>query len=214
MQKFTNQMPFYKRLFNIQRFSDDEETTPAADTEQSEADEPEKGIPKKYQDELDRIVEARLAKFKKEQAEKQSREAQTAKEKQEADRLAKLSDEQRYKEQIAQLTAEMEGFKAREKHGVMMAAARKELRTRGYSFDDAIVEKLVTDNADSTKAAIDTFVTEFDRAVQARVKEALKATPTPKAGAGKSTVSKEDILKLPSGPDRQRLIKENLHLFK
>lgn len=73
---------------------------------------------------------------------------------------------------------------------------------------------LVAEDADGTKAAVETFSTMYKEAVQKAVKDALKGKP-PKAGngGGKPSMTKEQILAVKNPSERQKLIAENITLF-
>ena len=72
---------------------------------------------------------------------------------------------------------------------------------------------MISEDADATKAAVESFAKEFDKAVEEAVAEKLKgnAPKTSKAGKG---ITKEDIMKVTNSIERQKLIQEHLDLFR
>ena len=71
---------------------------------------------------------------------------------------------------------------------------------------------LVSEDAEKTKGTIDSFVTLFQDAVKKAVAEELKGN-VPKAGTN-SGYTKEQILAIKDRVERQKLIRENMNLFK
>ena len=71
---------------------------------------------------------------------------------------------------------------------------------------------LVGDDAETTKANVEAFSKMFKAAVLNAVKNANKKQ-SPKAGAA-SGLTKADILKVANRTERQKLINENMDLFK
>lgn len=59
---------------------------------------------------------------------------------------------------------------------------------------------------------MENFISLFEAAVNRAVKDALKGEP-PKAG-GSSSLTRDQIMKVKDRAERQRLINENMHLFK
>ncbi len=75
-----------------------------------------------------------------------------------------------------------------------------------------IVERLVTDNAETTKQNVEEFSKLFSDAVEAAVKERLKGE-TPRRGTPASKMTKEQILAIKDDPKRIQAIRENIELF-
>ena len=91
--------------------------------------------------------------------------------------------------------------------------ARKMLSEENITVPDEIIMNLVSDDAEKTKSAVESFAKVLKDAVQAAVKEALKGNP-PKANNGSTTtVTREQILAVKDRAERQRLIAENPQLF-
>ena len=161
------------------------------------------------QDELDHIVQERVkravAKAQKD-AEDKIKQAQS-----EGERLAKLTKDERAKEEEAKRLADLE---AREK-----AIAVKELRieTQSLLSDEGLpiefLDVVMADTAESVKENIASIRKVFDEAVEKRVNERL-TQDKPRRGATAGAMSKAEIMAVQNASERQKLIAENLELFR
>ena len=161
------------------------------------------------QDELNHIVQERVqravAKAQKD-AEDKIKQAQS-----EGERLAKLTKDERAKEEEAKRLADLE---AREK-----AIAVKELRTETQSLlsDEGLpiefLDVVMADTAESVKENIASIRKVFDEAVEKRVNERL-TQDKPRRGATAGAMSKAEIMAVKDVNERQKLIAENLELFR
>ena len=161
------------------------------------------------QDELDHIVQERVkravAKAQKD-AEDKIKQAQS-----EGERLAKLTKDERAKEEEAKRLADLE---AREK-----AIAVKELRieTQSLLSDEGLpiefLDVVMADTAESVKDNIASIRKVFDEAVEKRVNERL-TQDKPRRGATAGAMSKAEIMAVQDASERQKLIAENLELFR
>lgn len=161
------------------------------------------------QDELDHIVQERVkravAKAQKD-AEDKIKQAQS-----EGERLAKLTKDERAKEEEAKRLADLE---AREK-----AIAVKELRieTQSLLSDEGLpiefLDVVMADTAESVKENIASIRKVFDEAVEKRVNERL-TQDKPRRGATAGAMSKAEIMAVQDAGERQKLIAENLELFR
>ena len=161
------------------------------------------------QDELDHIVQERVkravAKAQKD-AEDKIKQAQS-----EGERLAKLTKDERAKEEEAKRLADLE---AREK-----AIAVKELRieTQSLLADEGLpiefLDVVMADTAESVKDNIASVRKVFDEAVEKRVNERL-TQDKPRRGATAGAMSKAEIMAVQDASERQKLIAENLELFR
>ena len=161
------------------------------------------------QDELDHIVQERVkravAKAQKD-AEDKIKQAQS-----EGERLAKLTKDERAKEEEAKRLADLE---AREK-----AIAVKELRieTQSLLSDEGLpiefLDVVMADTAESVKDNIASIRKVFDEAVEKRVNERL-TQDKPRRGATAGAMSKAEIMAVQDANERQKLIAENLELFR
>ena len=94
----------------------------------------------------------------------------------------------------------------------MAKVARSMLEEQDAPADDALVELLISDDAEQTKNAVEAFSKAFHAAVDAAVKDKLRGAPPKRGGA--SGITREQILAVKNRAERQRLINENMDLFK
>ena len=80
---------------------------------------------------------------------------------------------------------------------------------------DVIIDSLIGADAEKTNEAVTAFAAEFEKAVNARVKEALKSK-TPKGGsaAGAKGMTKAEIMKIKNPLERQKMIAAHPEAFK
>lgn len=183
---------------NLQLFADEE-----AETEVDQANvDAEKETEKTFtQDEVNKIVQDRLAKEK----------AKNEKAQEEAKKLAKMNAEQKNQYMVEQLQKELEEYKTKEAKNDMIKEANSMLKDNDITLPDEVVAMLIGDNAEDTKVCVDSFSKAFKTAVERAVNEKLKGkTPKQKSVAG---LTREDILSVKDRQERQRLIKENEELF-
>ena len=156
-------------------------------------------------DDLDRILNRKFAEWQK----KKDKEVD------EARRLASMSEEEKAKQKQADMERQLNELLSERNMSQMMTTARGILSERNIHVDDALISMIVSEDAESTKKSIDAFANMFQAAVNKAVKDALKGEP-PKTGtgSGKGGYTKEDILKVANRAERQRLISENMDLFK
>lgn len=110
-------------------------------------------------------------------------------------RKAKLTNEQRKKEDDDKERAEFEKAKAEFEHEKIVAYAETELAKVGLSAE--IAKYIVAEDKDSTKVVIDKIKESYDKDVQAGVTERLKGkTPNLNGGSGgHNTGSFMDIIR-------------------
>lgn len=131
----------------------------------------------------------------------------------EAEKLAQMTSEEKEKYRADKAEKELADLRKQIALGDMAKTARKMLSDEKISVPDEIIANLVSDDAEKTKTTVEAFSAAFKDAVQTAVKEALRGNP-PKAGAGGSTLTKAQILAVKNRTERQRLINENMELFK
>lgn len=160
---------------------------------------------KKYTDaDVDALINKKFAEWQKKQQRAVDEAAKLAgmnaqqKAEHERDELEKKYNELLKQNTVAQLTVQ----------------ARKMLSDGGVSgIPDDLVAVLVTDDAATTKKNVESFTKLFKDAVQEAVKNANKK-PSPKTGTSGGTLTKADILKIEDINERQKLINENMDLFR
>ncbi|WP_180960073.1 DUF4355 domain-containing protein [Finegoldia magna] len=183
---------------NLQLFADEEAETEVDQTNVDAEKETEKTF---TQDEVNKIVQDRLAKEK----------AKNEKAQEEAKKLAKMNAEQKNQYMVEQLQKELEEYKTKEAKNDMIKEANSMLKDNDITLPDEVVAMLIGDNAEDTKVCVDSFSKAFKTAVERAVNEKLKGkTPKQKSVAG---LTREDILSVKDRQERQCLIKENEELF-
>lgn len=142
-----------------------------------------------------------------------------AKEKQkssEAERLAAMSESEKVNARIKALEDENAAMKAAAAKNAMATQVRSLLTDKGIVItSDVIIDSLIGADAEKTSEAVTAFAAEFEKAVNARVKEALKSK-TPKGGsaAGAKGMTREEIMKIKNPLERQKMIAAHPEAFK
>lgn len=131
----------------------------------------------------------------------------------EAEKLAKMTKEEKAEYKAKKLEKEIADLKRANALSDMSKTARKMLSEEEITISDELLSHLVSDDAEDTKTAVESFAKLFKDSVQNAVKDALKGNP-PKAGTGgKGTVTKEQILAIKDRAERQRMITQHMNLF-
>ena len=162
----------------------------------------------KYTDEdVDRMFNRKFAEWKKAQ------EKELAKAK-EAEKLASMSEKEKEAHKYNELKQELEDLKREKSLSEMSKTARRILSDEGINVSDELLRMMVSDSAEDTKAAVDSFKEAFNNAVEKTVKERLKGeVPSRGSGANNSGMTYEQIMAIPNAELRQKAMKENPHLF-
>lgn len=172
----------------------------------SEDTDDDSGKEKKYTDEeVDALIERKFAEWQKKHEKQQAKQD-------EADRLKNMSEQERKDHEMEELRKQVNALQKKETMSKMSSTARSMLSAKGITVDDNLVGMLISEDADATKSAVDAFITAFQDAVSKAVKDALKGE-APKKG-GSSGLTKAQIMKVKDRAERQKLIQENMHLFK
>lgn len=197
-----------KNLFNLQMFAEEVEA-PGTDPkltetvhDDKEPERDERSVPKYSDADLDKIIGQKFAAWQKQQEKKVS----------EAERLSKMSAEEKANERIRQLEERLAESDRREAVAAMSKQARAMLQDKNIVVGDELLANLIADDAETTKASVESFISIFNAAVEKAVKEALKGE-SPKAGSAPTGMTKEQILAIPNRAERQRLMKEHKELF-
>ena len=98
----------------------------------------------------------------------------------------------------------------------MAAQVRNQLHDKNITIvSDVIINCLIGADAESTQEAVNAFAAEFEKEVNARVKEALK-NKTPKGGSsgGGKGMTKDEIMKIKDPIERQKMIALHPEAFK
>lgn len=192
---------FLMMLFEADETAGTETTNEGAQDANQEGNQSDE---KTYTDaDVDRIINKKFAEWQKKQekavAEAQKLANMNAQERAEAERDAW---EKKYNELLAKNT-----------RAELTVQARSMLSDESITgISDELVAMMVTDNAETTQANVKSFTKMFKEAVQAEVKN-LNKHASPKVG-GSSQLTKEDIMKVQDVNERQKLIRENMDLFR
>ena len=112
----------------------------------------------------------------------------------EAEKLAKMTKEEKAEYKTRKLEKELADLKRQNSLSEMSKTARKMLADEEINIPDEILAHLVSESAEDTKTAVEAFTKMYKDEVQAAVKDALKGN-APKGGSGgKGAVTKEQIL--------------------
>lgn len=125
---------------------------------------------KKYSDDdVDRIVKQKKAEWQKAQQKAVD----------EAKKLADMNATQKAEYERDKLQKELDDYKRKDALAEMSKTARKMLSDEGINISDELLSRLVTTEAEETKAAVDSFTKLFKAAVDDAVKDKARGT-TPK----------------------------------
>lgn len=198
-------MDMFKKFFDLQMFAEDGDNggnTP--ETPEKQPNEPgndPKPVAKYTDEDVDRILNKKFAEWQKNQEKKVS----------EAERLSKMTAEEKANERIKQLEERLAAADREKAVAAMSRQARAILSEKNINVNDELLANLVADDADATKANCENFISLFNAAVEKTVKERVKGD-TPKAGTS-AGMTKEQILAIPNRAERQRMMKEHKDLF-
>lgn len=130
--------------------------------------------------------------------------------KSEGERLAKLSKDERAKEEE---NKRLNAIEERER-----AVAEKEMRIKTQTLltekglPSEFLDVVLAPTAEEVKDNIESLRTIFDKAVETRVNERLSQKP-PKTGTGPSSMTKEEIMAVKDDEERLKLIAAHRNLF-
>ena len=161
-----------------------------------------KPMPKYTDEDLDRIFDKKFAKM----MEKHQKELDEAK------RLTEMNAQERAEHENKKLQEQVQELLRKEAISEMSKSARSMLSEKNINIGDDLLGILVSEDADKTKKSVENFIALFESAVNRAVKDALKGE-APKVG-GSSGLTREQIMKVKDRAERQKLIQENMHLFK
>jgi len=163
----------------------------------------DKNKPKYTDEDIDRIIEKKFAKWKKQQAAAVD----------EATRLANMNAQERAEHERDKLQKELDDLKRANTIAEMEKTARGMFADDGLTVPDAIVSVLVDEDADKTSENVKAFSKAVKKMVQDEVKRQL-THKAPSGSQGAGTLTKADIMKEKDPLKRQKLIRENMSLFR
>jgi len=190
---------------NVETNDEHIETDNTEQEKQTEKKEPEL---KYSDDDVDKIVDKKYAKWQKQQEEKIN-------ELKEAQKLEKMNEDEKADYTIKKLQKELEGYKKRENQSAMAKVAQSMLVEEGFNISSDLVSNLITDEAESTKDNVKDFTKLLKETVEKEVNERLKGkSPTVKTTSTKTAkATKNEILGIKDPVKRQEAIANNLDLF-
>lgn len=155
------------------------------------------------QDQVDQIVKDRIARAEKDKAEAVK----------EAEKLAKMSADQKREYELDKLKRENEELKASQNRFELGKTATAILAESGIVADDEILEIVVKEDAEKTNNAVKAFVTLVDRVSDDKMRDKLKGNAPKKQQTKPGSMTKEEILAIKDGAKRIQAIQDNPHLF-
>lgn len=197
-----------KEYLLLQMFADpaQSETIPTdpapADPKPEDKKEDQKPEAKYTDEDMNKLINKKFAEWQ----EKKEKELTEAK------KLAEMNAQERAEHERDEMKRQLETLMKQQSLTEMTKTARAMLTEKEIHVSDDLLSMLVSEDADKTKSTIDSFVELFQGAVKSAVADALKGN-TPKTGAP-SGVTKEQIMAVKDRAERQRLIRENMELFK
>lgn len=155
----------------------------------------------KDDEDVNSIIQSKHARWQKE----------LEKEKDEAARLAKLSEKERQQALLDKEKEEFEKEREQFKQEKLFVEKGKQLTAEGLPSEFA--HRIVGETAEDILADVKKLREEFDKAVEAKVNERLATKRTTRVGTGAGQMTKAEIMSVKDSAERQRLIAENRDLF-
>lgn len=158
--------------FDLQFFAEDAEPQVEVETENQESEQeveqdeqkPEEPELKYTDEDLDRIINQKFAKWQTDYEEQLS----------EVKKLEKMNAEEKAKYEKEKLKAELEEYKAREAKREMIDTAKSMFAERGITgLSDDLMGNIISDNAEATKQNVENFTETFNVTVQKEVEGRL-----------------------------------------
>lgn len=152
-------------------------------------------------DDVDRIVNEKYAKFA----------AKKQKEVDEAKKLAKMSKDDKQKFEMDKLKSEAQEAQNELAKYQMRDTAKQMILDGGATPTDEMIDLVTSSDAETTKTNVNKALN-FAKAIREQVTKELSQGTTPRT-VGSPTLSKQEIMKIQDPIKRQQAIKENLGLF-
>lgn len=130
----------------------------------------------------------------------------------EAKKLAKMNAEQKAQHEKEQLEKRIAELETERTLNTMRLTAQSMLAEKGLTISNAVIDQIVSTDAEKTKIAVDEFGDAVQKMLSDMLEERLKGT-TQKRGTNFNAMTKEEILSIKDRQERQRLIAENIALF-
>jgi len=186
---------------NNEQAGNDDNQQGAGTQQQDEGDN--KGDEKTFtQDEVNQIIEKRIAREQKKADEKAK----------EAEKLAKMNKDQKAEYEREKMQKELDAYKAKEARYEMKQTAKDMLKEKDITADDDLLEIVTADTADQTSENVKAFTDVLNKMVKEQVQAKL-TQGTPKSFQATGSMTREDIMGIKDDSARQRAIAQNRHLF-
>lgn len=190
----------------LQMFSEENPTAEETTQTEEQVQEPEAPKEKTFtRSEIAKMIASEKGKWE------QEYETKMEKERNEAARLAKLSEEERQQALIQKEKEEFEKEKEEFRKEQLFVEKGKQLTAQGIPADFA--HRITGDTAEDILEDVKAFRAEWDKAVEAKVNERLAAKNKPKIGGTGGQMTKAEIMAVKDSTERQRLIAQNRDLF-
>lgn len=161
---------------------------------------------KKYTDaDLDRFKVQWKAQWQKKAQKEQA-------EKDEAAKLANMTEAEKNEHELAKLRTQVAELTAEKTKQGLTNTARQICHDAGVNVSEAVLARLIGEDADTTSANVKAYIADFQSAVQAETKAKLSHKPPQTGSAG--TITKDDIMKIEDWKKRQAAIKAHPELFR
>lgn len=197
----------FKRRLNLQLFAEEGGNDEPGNDDPEDKSGEGGNDDKKYTDEdVNNIINRKFAEWEKRQKEKSAKAA-------EAERLKNMTEEEKRKHEMEELQKKIAGYEKEKAIGAMTKVARGILNDSKIVVNDELLVNLVAEDAETTKTNVESFVKNFNEAVQKAVAEALRGK-TPRLKDSSKELTKEDILKVKNRSERQKLMAEHPELFR
>ena len=186
-----------------------EETAEESKDTKQEKQEANKEPEKKYSDdEVDKIIRDKKAKWQKQQDEK-------IKELEEVRKLEKMNEDEKLKYELDKYKKELEEYKQRENQSAMAKVAKNMLIEQGFNISDDLVNNLITDEAETTKENVKDFADMLKDLVEKEVNERLKgkSPEVKKTGVKSSQGQRSEILGIKDAVKRREAMLNHPELF-
>ncbi|MGX0001660.1 DUF4355 domain-containing protein [Staphylococcus cohnii] len=207
-----------KLRLNLQHFADESGETADNNNEQAGNDDSQQGAGTQQQDEsgtkgdektftqdeVNQIIEKRIAREQKKADEKAK----------EAEKLAKMNKDQKAEYEREKMQKELDAYKAKEARYEMKQTAKDMLKEKDIGADDDLLEIVTADTADQTSENVKAFTDVLNKMVKEQVQAKLYQGTPKNYSNGSGGVTRESIEQIKDDSARQQAIAQNMHLFK
>ena len=131
----------------------------------------------------------------------------------EAERLASMTAQEKAEHDRDEWKAKYDELFKQNAKATLTSEARKIISDAGITgVSDDLIERLIGEDAETTKATVDGFVTAYNNAVQAGIQQIAKKAP-PKGNTSNNGVTKESIMAIKDPIERQAMMRKHHKLF-